>query len=273
MIARYRRPAFPLAEFVEVIWYQESDQLPHARERLLPQSTVELVINLLEDRIEVFEGPDGYRLLRFRSGVICGPHSECFIIDTAAETRVIGVHFRPGGAFPFLGLPASELHNAHVGLETIWGALADEVWERLMEARGPEAKLSVLEQALLARANGCFERHPAVRYALKAFQDSPRPRTVGDVIDETGFSPRHFIELFRDEVGMTPKLFYRVQRFQDVVLHLKDARRVDWADIAVRCGYFDQAHFIRDFQAFSGLNPSAYLAQRGEHMNHVPILD
>ena len=70
---------------------------------------------------------------------------------------------------------------------------------------------------------------------------------------------------------MAPKLFARVQRFQSVVGTVHAASEVDWSDIAAACGYFDQAHFIHDFRAFSGFTPGAYLALKSEHRNHVPL--
>ena len=69
------------------------------------------------------------------------------------------------------------------------------------------------------------------------------------------------------------KLFCRIQRFQEVLHLIGTGRQVEWADVALTCGYFDQAHFIHDFRTFSGLNPTAYLAQRSEHLNHVPLPD
>ena len=73
--------------------------------------------------------------------------------------------------------------------------------------------------------------------------------------------------------GLTPKLFCRVQRFQKVLRRIRTGREVDWTGVALDSGYFDQAHFIHDFKAFSGLSPTAYAAHRTEHLNHVPILD
>jgi methylphosphotriester-DNA--protein-cysteine methyltransferase len=101
----------------------------------------------------------------------------------------------------------------------------------------------------------------------------PQLRTISDVTGQTDFSQKRFIQLFSDEVGLTPKLYCRIRRFQQVVRGVEKGQRVDWADVALLSGYFDQAHFIHDFQAFSGLNPSAYLMQRTGHLNHVPILD
>jgi AraC-like DNA-binding protein len=93
------------------------------------------------------------------------------------------------------------------------------------------------------------------------------------VTERTGLSSRRFIQLFTNAVGLTPKQFYRVRRFQDV-LHLIEKRKpISWTDIALECGYFDQAHFIHDFRDFCGLTPGKYLVQRGEFRNHVPFPD
>ena len=91
--------------------------------------------------------------------------------------------------------------------------------------------------------------------------------------ERIGLSPRRFIQVFREEVGLTPKLFCRIRRFQEVLGLIGRGQHVEWAEVALACGYFDQAHFIHDFRAFSGLNPKAYLAHRGEHLNHVPLCD
>src|SRR6185312_6305295 len=140
--------------------------------------------------------------------------------------------------------------------------------ERLLAIDGPEARLRLLERLLLARLDHARTSHAAVGHALLAFRTGRR--RIGDVVDETGLSPRRFIRLFSDEVGLTPKAFCRIRRFQKAVERLHGATAVDWADTAVVCGYYDQAHMIHEFQAFAGLNPTAYLARRAVHMNHVP---
>ena len=250
-------PPPPLSEFVALLWLYEGYAPPHPKERLLPTGTVELVIDL---RAET--GGDG--------AVVCGAHSEFFEIETPAEASVMGVHFKPGGAFPFFAPPAGELHNLHVALADLWGAAAGELRERLLAASTPERRFRILEEHLLARAVRPLARHPAVTHALAQFEGA-RVRTVAEVSGQIGLSRRRFIELFDAQVGLTPKLFCRVRRFQEVVRTVHAGPRVDWARVALACGYFDQAHFIHDFQAFSGLTPSAYLAHRTQHMNHVPL--
>jgi AraC-like DNA-binding protein len=256
MLYRQHVPRSPLSQFVELLWSFERAAPAHRSERVLPTGTVELVINLGDTAAIGFDA------------IVAGPHSHYFIIDTSRSAPLVGVHFKPSGAFPFLALPLDKLRNRHVPLEALWGRHAGELRERLLASDEPEARLLLLERLLLARLSRSSARHAAVGHALDAFRRGPR--RVADVVDETGLSPRHFIRLFNDEVGLTPKSFCRIRRFQRTVGLLHGACAVDWAETALACGYFDQSHMIHDFRDFAGLSPAAYLARRVEHMNHVP---
>jgi AraC-like DNA-binding protein len=271
-MASYSRiPGPPLSAFVDMFWLYEGYQQPHKLERLLPDGSIELVVNLKEDVTRVYDPRDTAKVTTLTGSSIAGPHSEFFVIDTAEQHTVAGIHFKPGGAFPFLCLPSTELHNRLVSLDDLWGPLARQFRERLLEAPTAEAKFDVMGRVLIARAAGRFARHPAVAFALREFRAAPRDRTIGAVTGQIGLSARRFIQVFSAEVGLNPKLFCRVRRFQRALRHADRGRRVDWAGLAADCGYFDQAHFIHDFRAFSGISPSAYAAQRTEHLNHVPL--
>src|SRR5918911_237082 len=140
-------PAPPLSEFVALFWLYEGCAVPpaHARERVLPDGSVELVIVLGEEtrRDEGREGSEA-----FADGLIVGPRSKFSVIETPGRAAIMGVHFKPGGAFPFLHMPARGLHNVVVPLGELWGARACELRERLLAAATPAAKFRVLERAL-----------------------------------------------------------------------------------------------------------------------------
>jgi len=255
---RHHVPPPPLGAFVELVWLFEGAPEPWAQERLLPQGTVELVIDLGGGRW---------------SGSVSGPHSQSFVIDTSRPRRLVGVHFRPGGAFPFVEPPMHELHNAIVSLDDLWGATARALQARLGETRSDDELFETVDRVLLSRAGDRLRCHPAVAYALREFMRVPHVRTVAEVSGSVGLSHRRFIERFAGEVGMTPKTFCRVRRFQAAVEQAHRRARPDWASLALDCGYYDQAHFIHDFQAFSGLTPAQWAARRTPHVNHVPIRD
>jgi methylphosphotriester-DNA--protein-cysteine methyltransferase len=259
---------------VDLLWYYEDPPKPHQKERLMPDGCVSLIINLNEDQTRLYDPDDVNKLNRLSGCSVGGPHTRCFVIDSVEQACVIGASFRAGGAVPFLKLPSDELHNQHVNLEDLWGSLARELRERALEAEGPRAKLRVVELALLERAAGMFNGQPVVEYAVATFQTRPATTRITEVADKTGFSSRRFIELFKRHVGMPPKLFCRVQRFQKVLRRITCGQPVNWSAVALDGGYFDQAHFIHDFRAFSGINPVKYLADyRGfpRHPNHLPI--
>lgn len=184
----------------------------------------------------------------------------------------MGIQFQPGGSFPFFREPADAMENASIALEDLWRVRADALRERMLAAPNVAAMFHILEQDLLAQLARPLAWHPAVNYALQHMRRNPHTTTVASMTEQIGLSPRRFIQLFHQQVGLTPKAFCRVRRFQQVIQAVHGVRRVDWSNVALDCGYYDQAHFIHDFQSFSGVTPSAYLAAATPHMNHVPIV-
>jgi len=258
MSSYYRRPSGVLGEFVDLIWVSEDYAPPHPQERLMPMGAMNVVVSWNSSGV-VWSGASGV-------------HTESVMLDTSAPFSIIGVSFKPGGGFPFFPMPAGELHNLSVPLDAVWGRGAHDVCERLMSAPTPASKVAAMEQALLAIARGRFERHPAVPYAVAELGNSRQPRPVRSVVDAIGLSQRRFIEVFRNEVGVTPKAFSRVRRFQHVLGRVERATEVDWTSVACSCGYFDQAHFIHDFREFAGVSPSIYLRYRASR-NHIAVHD
>jgi AraC-like DNA-binding protein len=273
VIARHYIPRPPLSNFVELLWLYEGYSQPHDKERVLPDGAMALVMNLKDDVARVYDRREPSKFQSTRGALLVGVQSEYFVLDTAEQQSVIGVHFKPGGAFPFFKMAAGELHNQHLSLDLLWGNGARELREQLLEAATPERKFQILEESLLAHARKPLLRHPAVDFAIQEFGDPRRAASVAQVTEQIGLSSRRFIDVFNDQVGLTPKLYCRVRRFQNVLRRIGVRGNLNWTDLALSCGYFDQAHFIHDFRAFSGLSPTAYAAHRTEHLNHVPILD
>jgi AraC-like DNA-binding protein len=267
-------PGPPIAEFVERFWMCSDNPL-HSRERILPSGTVELVINLKDDEIRIYDPShlDSYK--RFPGSIISGTYTSAFVIDPLQHSSMIGVHFKPGGAFRFLGSVVSELTNTHISLEVVWGRYAHELRERLCVAPTSKQRFTILEKSLTSRLLAKSEHHPAVPIALDLLDNSEAVQTVRGVAQRVGLSQRRFIQVFTEQVGLTPKTFSRVLRFQKVRMLASRTAKPDWLNVALDCAYFDQSHMIRDFLQFAGMKPSDYLRLRSEHvlMNHVPVID
>jgi methylphosphotriester-DNA--protein-cysteine methyltransferase len=130
----------------------------------------------------------------------------------------------------------------------------------------------VLEEWLTHRLLRPSSGSAAIAWAVRAIEQHPQVR-IRDVADRVGRSWRWFVEQFSREVGLTPKVFSRLCRFQNALARLHGNREIDLADVAVSLGYFDQAHFAHDFHSIAGITPTAYRAGRTAHHNHVAIVD
>ena len=135
-----------------------------------------------------------------------------------------------------------------------------------------------MEDALRDRLHYHSTSELQMKIALKMFAMGGNGASVRDVSQELGFSQRRFIQMFNSHVGLTPKVFCRIQRFQRARVLAEKLKTPDWAELAVACGYFDQSHLIKDFQEFAGSTPRSYSVQQHHKDarlkdNHVPLRD
>jgi AraC-like DNA-binding protein len=273
MFYRCRVPRPPLDAFVQSIWVCRNAPQPHALERILPTGAAQLIVNLKEDRTRLYDADGGHRCVESPGTILSGVWSRYQVIDTTEQEYVAGVAFKPGGTVPFVRTPAHEIRDADIPLDTIWNrARTMALRERLLEAVSLEAMLDVFETALLGQMYSRPGLHPAVGFALAAFDRAPGMTSIATVTRAIGMSAKRFIERFKIEVGVTPKRYCRIRRFQDAVTKANRGGPLDWARVAQDCGYFDQAHFIHDFRSFAGLTPTGYLDARTAFQNHVKFL-
>jgi AraC-like DNA-binding protein len=279
MLFRSYAPRAPLDAFIADFWLYRDYGGEHQHERILPSGTFEMVFNLREDELRIYGALEPSTCRRFAGAVISGPYAGFFVSDIAEEAAILGVHFKPGGAFAILGIPAREFTNTHVDLATVWGPEGAVLREQLCALREPLAQFRLLEHALLKRLAEPSRRHGAVRLGIEALMRTRGRAMVRDVAKAAELSQRRFTELFASEVGLTPKLFGRVQRFQHAVAASQNRTKVDWAGVAAECGYFDQSHLIREFIELSGVSPTDYrrrqerLDRAGVHVkrHHLPL--
>lgn len=230
-------PAPPLDAFVDVLWASERGAMPHARERNLPIGRADLIIALRQTHLTRFASAAEVHGQRFAGGIVQGPQQGSFFRETGKPSSVIGVHFRAGGATALFGVPLTELSTP--------GAPA------------PGA----------ATRRRCADRlGPAGVRRIRTAQRRRGSRALG-------WSPKRFIAEFSQRVGLTPKRFLRIARFQRIVQAAARCRTldapIDWAVLALAEGCADQAHLVREFRSFSGLTPSCYHPLAPDQASHT----
>lgn len=251
----FRRPPGALAEFVSSIWLSRGEASAFDTELVMPTGDLDLVIDLGRER-----------------AVMSGPSTRPFLLGAAERPETMGAVFRIGGAAALLGVPLAELQDRRVPLAELWGATASEFCERPLAAASPVAKLDALQQILSARLGRIAHRpHPVAGRAAAQIARCPERCRIGELGETLGFSARRLEQVFRTEVGLTPKAYQRLHRFRQALVRIDRAAEIGWAAFALERGYYDQSHFIGEFRAHSGLTPSDYIACRGTELNHVPI--
>ncbi len=274
MLYQERIPAAPLSGFVRTLWYAQVSSATHKRERILPNGCVQVILNLARDYL--LDCPEGDSERLMAPSLVVGARSVYEIVDSSDMVDLIGIVFAPGGFAPFASDAVDLFSNRSVELEATWGASARSLRDRLREVSGPQARLQCLETFLLERFEPqILGRRPArrleIELAIRLFGRAPNIATVRQVAKETGRSERRFSQVFREVVGLSPKTWCRVQRFQRAVRQIHAGVDVRWAELALDCGFYDQSHFANEFRAFSGIDATTYSAQRTRWANHLIV--
>jgi AraC-like DNA-binding protein len=261
--AKPRSPV--LAAFVKSFHYHETD-FPFALERIMPNGQAHLMVNLAEDEFRTYNPARTERMDRHSGAVLAGPHARSTVIDTREQRWLAAVEFRSGGAGRFFSMPMTEVCNQVVPLEELWARDGELLRERLLEAPSPASKFRVFEELLLQHLAPKFD--PAIQDALAALHSG---MPVSQVASRVGLLPRTLVRRFSSQVGITPKRFARVRRFQRVLRAARRSSGPDWCALAVEHGYADQAHLVHEFRDLADITPSGYKPHSPQRNNHVPI--
>lgn len=258
MIYIERKPNTHLRRFVRSLWYAKAPFVPHARERILPSGCAQIVLSLSRDFLT--DCPEGQPEQRVAPALLVGQRSRYEIIATADLLDIAGVLFEPGALPAFVPDRADLLSNQRVPLDQIWPGTADTLRARILEASSPQARLRVLDNWLATLLTESYLPHPAVEFALQQGAEDSNRLSIADLTRSTGWSERRFSQIFREQVGFPPKVWLRLQRFQRALRQLRAGVEIPWAELAVECGFYDQAHFANEFRSFSGIDVTTYRA-------------
>jgi AraC-like DNA-binding protein len=261
-----RVPGPALRPFVRHLWFAEDPPPATVREHVLPTGAMHLVFRLSDHPLRLFDGP-GDRVGRLVGlAVVGGTRSSFYARDVSQPMRSVGAELLPGAAQVLFGMPADELAERHTALDDLWGRAAGEARTRILEAGDAARSLDAFESLLRARLPVVRGLHPAVAHALGRFALGA---DVGEVVAGTGYSHRRFIGLFREAVGLAPKRYCRVLRFQHVLD--RGAQHASWVDVALAAGYSDQPHLNREFRELAGVSPGHFRRASPGWSRHVPV--
>lgn len=198
----------------------------------------------------------------YRSSFLAGLGDSYAITEYVGKSHGIQIDLTPPGAHVILGLPMSELANRVVHLEDVLGADAERLTSRLYELPTWDQRFDLLDDVLSARLASARPPSPDVAWAWRRLLESSGGVEIRALTDTLGCSRRHLVSRFNEQVGLPPKTVARILRFNRVIRLLLRDDGSRFAEIAHRCGYYDQSHLNRDFRELAGVTPSEFLSQR-----------
>jgi AraC-like DNA-binding protein len=238
------------------VGYVEQAAGPMRRQQV-PFAGVPLIISF-GPTIAILDPRDPAQGQPYRS-FVAGLFDRFVVTEYAGAQHGVQMNFTPVGASRFLGLPLGALVNRVIDLDDILGPVARRLAAQLAEAPGWAARFELLDRFILARLSEARPVAPFVAWAWQQLAESDGARPIGALAAEIGCSRKHLIHGFRAELGLPPKTVARILRFQRATDLIKRGNGVRWAEIALDCGYYDQAHLIRDFREFADSTPGEFL--------------
>jgi AraC-like DNA-binding protein len=258
----------PLNQWVQFVWISKGEN-DTTKSKILPNGVIELILNF-GNRQKTLDTNTLKTDKYFKNYWVAGLQNRPIIIQSLTDTNLLGIRFLPGGAYPFFKFPVSKLSDTVVE--------ADWMKEELKELRKSIPDLSdhkeitrIVEKYLWTKFDGSCLTNESVMYVANKIYFSDEDLFISDLVRKAGYSHKHFISLFKNQVGTSPKNLQRIVRLQKIIRLAKEKPNAKWNDILYQFQFHDAAHFAHDFKNLTGMTPDKYLSLRTFDENHCII--
>ena len=261
------KPSAELAEYIQLIWFLESENEEelYPRERILPDGIIEMVFHY-NDPFFTYS-TDGVKQKQPQAFII-SQLKEFIELESDGEMGFISVRFFPWGAYHFFDKPIKDVVDNTYSLKEVYPDSIDRVLNELKNSNSEQLKVKLIESFLLDQFNKHERNDKTLDQAIKELRNSGGAISIDELCEKFDLSRRSLERNFLNSIGTTPKVFSRVCRFLNLCHNLKDFEGKNLTELTYDCGYFDQSHFIKEFKSFSGFTPKEYFKQ-----NNVSFAD
>ncbi len=268
------RPDFPLNQFVDHFIYYEGYNPAHSMDRFLPDGNAEFIIELTDNTKHIYDNETLIELQAFRHAWVSGVRTQPITIPSGRDSRMLIVAFKRGRARPFYDFPMNELADLVVDADLVFGKRIRDLREQLLNTPSIHQMFSLIEKFLLQQSGDSLHANTAskcIEYVVSNIANQPNILGLQQLISQIGYSQKHFIDLFKKQVGVVPKQYLKIMRFQKAIQEIENNKSIQWSTIAAESGFYDQAHFIGDFKVFSGFTPGEYMKRKAASLNYIPV--
>lgn len=264
-------PAFPLNKFIESFVYFKGFNPVHSIDRFLPDGYSYVVFDLTDYPKFIYDNHTLKEIQSCRNVWFSGIRERYITIPSGRDNEMFVVYFQRGKAYPFVEMQMNELTDFVVDGELVMSNEILNMRETLLESLTFQQKFSYAEKYLTNKFLKKLVANPFVDYSVNQILQNPHQLSITRLSQKVGYSQKHLIKIFKEHVGLAPKAFLKIIRFQKAIQEIEANRTANWTSIALESGYYDQAHFINDFKQFSGFTPNDYLNMKSDFANYIPV--
>ena len=264
-------PSLPLSNYISHFTYYKNHTPGHSIDRFLPNGNIEIVIDLTETPKFIYDNITLAEIQACKKLWVSGIRNKYITIPSGQNSEMFILNFHKGKARPFLGLPLSEITDRVIDGDLVLQKIFLQLRDQLLMCATINRKFCVAEELITRYFAHSLFANPVIEYAINRIIAAPEVVIIKDIAAKAGYSSKHLIHLFEHNVGVSPKSFLQIIRFQKSIHEIEIKGHTNFSSLGLDCGYFDQSHFIANFKSFSGFTPVEYLRRRNSHINYVPV--
>ncbi len=246
-------PIGPARGAIECYWIVEDADTTPVKQKIIPDGFTEIIFHF-GDHYRINLG-DGWK--KQGNSLLAGQISKHFFLENSGATDILGIKLKPSAVAHLFGVPMNSMTDQVVSLGKATENKMKAVEASIRKMEDDNERIKLIDTFFSESCAGYSEDHPVDR-ALAMIFSKHGMISVNDICKELSVTDRYIQQLFRKYVGLSPKFFARIIRFSYIFQLIKE-NSPDWAAVVYEAGYYDQSHFIRNFKAFTGEDPTAYM--------------
>lgn len=185
--------------------------------------------------------------------------SPSYLFSSSMRMNLIAVNFTPTGLYQLTGIDLNHLTDKILDAQVIFGNEINELYDKIMHSKSLDKAIGLIEYFLIHKARSIKKKNRScILTSLNILNHHAGGTTIKELQQLTSTSPKTLERAFKSEIGMTPKMFQRLLRYNQARHYIHENTELDWWEMVIRFGFYDHSHFISEFQSFSGLTPLEY---------------
>lgn len=262
----------PLEDYIESIFHFEGFQPDHTIERVVPTGHIFIIFELDGFKRHTYDNTTLEPSGTYTQVWVSGNHSNHLSISAHQNSEMLVVQLKPNGFYPIMHQPISKLTDKVIKAEDLFGSHILDVRKKILNQIKVIDKFKVIEDWLLTRLDDTKTPNKELTDLLQELRIMSIENHSA-IISAYPKTQKNLITQFKKHFGLTPKMFHRIYRFNEVLQEIHTKQCISWSQIAYQFGYSDQSHFIKEFNEFSGFNPQKFIVSdfHNEEPNFFPL--